>query len=142
MSKGDNFCEVQNPSDMGAYWSEGLLVHSTLLRTEGAEPVKWASLEKGVCVSSPLARVVLKKTGGLGNSNFRIKTTESPVTFRMESGTINQNLSFEAFIIVNFCKSIFPVLSRNKALQAIEVFGTVFKTTRKGEYVQTVPLCD
>lgn len=54
MLKGDHFWEVQRPSEVGACWSEGPLMQSTLLRTGEAilcslltsKPGKWASLEE------------------------------------------------------------------------------------------------
>lgn len=95
---------------MDACWSEGPLMHRNLLRMGEAIfcSARLQAREVGlpggsVCISSPLARVVLKG-GGWGNSNFRIKTTGFPLTLRRESGTINQNLGFGVFVIVFFAR--------------------------------------
>lgn len=76
MLKGDHFWEVQRPSEVGACWSEGPLMQSTLLRTGEAIlcsahlQAREAGLPGGsVCVSSPSAGAALKG-GGWGNSQF------------------------------------------------------------------------
>lgn len=115
MSKGNHFYEAQRPSEMDACWSAAPLSHSTLLRTGGVI-LGSAGLQvrevdvpgRSVCIASPLAGAVLKGRGW-GNSNFRIKTKGFLLTLRMESGTINQNLSFGVyFVTVIFASPYFP----------------------------------